>query len=373
MPLQLRILYVSRCLVEIETQPFPLHSHLSCVEYQHSCTSALHCVLIMDAHYPSQAKKKAAKKAAGGAEPAESAALTGPTESPTPAEPTPVDPPAEPTATVAKEEAGDDAEEGAAGPKSNKKKKKKKTAKKDEAPAPAAKKPTAALAAIKAAMEQKRLAEEEAKRREEEERQRIEEEERKAAEEERLKEEAKQRRKEKEKVYHYVCNFFKNLLLTFPKAKRELAKKEGRFLTKKQKEEKAAVEIRRKALLDSGVKIEGLQQQQNVESNGSSAPKKVVYGNRKKKSPAAVSTKDNAVPKVEEKVEAIPPPISEPVPLPTVESSGIKDDWEASEDEEDKAGDDISGVKDSWDASSDEDIVEKPVKPTTKGKFRVDL
>ena len=53
-----------------------------------------------------------------------------------------------------------------------------------------------------------------------------------------------------------------------------MAKKEGRLLTKKQKEQKAAAEIRRKALLASGVIIEGLQQADTP------APKKV--GARKK-------------------------------------------------------------------------------------------
>ena len=60
--------------------------------------------------------------------------------------------------------------------------------------------------------------------------------------------------------------------------KRELAKKEGRLLTKKQKEEKAAAERRRQALLASGVRIEGLQQPSGVGT-------KVKYGSRRKKEP----------------------------------------------------------------------------------------
>ena len=107
-------------------------------------------------------------------------------------------------AIAEKDEVDDNAKEGTAGAKSDKKKKKKKAAKKEDAPAPAAKKPTGALAALKAAMEQKRPAKEEAKRRAEEERGRIEEEGRKAEEEERLREEAKQKRKEKEKVGYFL-------------------------------------------------------------------------------------------------------------------------------------------------------------------------
>ncbi|KAG5221485.1 eukaryotic translation initiation factor [Salix suchowensis] len=123
-------------------------------------------------------------------------------------------------------------------------KKKKKAKKEEDAPAAAAAagKKKGGISALKALMEEKKRLEEEAKRREEEERLRIEEEERQAAEEERKKEEEKQRRKEKEK------------------AKREVARKEGRLLTKKQKEERAMAELRKKALLQSGVQIEGLQQ-----------------------------------------------------------------------------------------------------------------
>ena len=44
-----------------------------------------------------------------------------------------------------------------------------------------------------------------------------------------------------------------------PQAKREVAKKEGRLLTKKQKEEQRVAELRKQALLASGVQIEGLQ------------------------------------------------------------------------------------------------------------------
>lgn len=115
-------------------------------------------------------------------------------------------------------------------------------------------------------------------------------------------------------------------------------------------------EIRRKALLDSGVKIEGLQQQ-NASPNDSTAPKKVVYGSRKKKGPAAASTKEEPVTKVEEKAE-----VEVPQNAVTTENNDVGDDWEVSEDEEN------AGVKDSWDASTDEEPpVSEPAKPPPKG------
>ncbi|KAF8589995.1 hypothetical protein K439DRAFT_1628210 [Ramaria rubella] len=276
-------------------------------------------------------KEKAKKKAQAAAK--KTTASEG-LETPASVEPSLPQPQIE-TTVADKEEADEDADEGRGGGSKDKKKKKKKTAKKEEIPPPAAKKPTGALAALKAAMEQKRLLEEETKRREEEERRRIEEEERKAEEEERLKEEAKQRRKEKEK------------------AKREVLKKEGRLLTKKQKEEKAAAEIRRKALLESGVKIEGLQQTVRV-----AAPKKVVYGNRKKRGPAVAATKESSALLAEEV-------IVEPTEAPREEAASPKGDWEAGGDEEDTAEDRTEDVKDSWDASSGDETSE-PLKPNKK-------
>lgn len=191
-------------------------------------------------------------------------------------------------------------------------------------------------------MEEKKRLEEEARRLAEEERKRIEEEERRLEAEERKKEEEKQRRKEKEKL------------------KREIAKKEGRLLTKKQKEEKQMAEIRKQALLASGVQIEGLQQQSG---NGPPAPKKVVYGNRKKKGPGA----KDASPAPESRPRS--PELASPI-LPVAEEvkpdadEDLKSDWEASSDEETKAA---AGVKDSWDASSDDgEASPEPAKPNEK-------
>ncbi|KAJ3759492.1 hypothetical protein EV360DRAFT_82055 [Lentinula raphanica] len=231
---------------------------------------------------------------------------------------------------------------------SKNKKKKKKGKKEDDAPPPppppaTTKKKKGGISALKAMMEEKRRLEEEARRAEEEERKRIEEEERRAEEEAKRKEEEKQRKKEKEK------------------AKRELAKKEGRLLTKKQKEERAAAEMRKQALLASGVQIEGLQQ-------SSGAPKKVVYNNRKKKGPAGNGaspvpsrprTPESPVVQ-EEKLEPTPAP-APAEDLPTAKDAPTeapaKDDWDASTDEETQPTE--GGVKDSWDASSDEETEPK--------------
>ncbi|KAI9511278.1 hypothetical protein F5148DRAFT_1172355 [Russula earlei] len=232
----------------------------------------------------------------------------------------------------------DEGEEGEAvgGEGDKKKKKKKKKAKKDDepAPAPAKKKGAAGISALKAMMEEKKRLEEEARRKEEEERRRIEEEERRAEEEARQKEEEKQRKKEKEK------------------AKRELAKKEGRLLTKKQKEEQRAAEIRKQALLASGAQIEGLQQP--------TAPsRRPVYSNRKKGghakggSPAPDSVPQTPDPLPPKELALEPVPNHEPEPTPVVKSAqDVPDDWAASSEEENTP---VAEVKDAWDESSEAD------------------
>ena len=94
--------------------------------------------------------------------------------------------------------------------------------------------------------------------------------------------------------------------------------------------------------------VEGLQQQSNDK------PKKIIYGNRKKKGPAAATdstpTTRDPSPVRESTPPAPEPPSSPTEPVPTPE--GVKDDWDASSDDEPvKTG----GVKDAWDDSSDEE------------------
>ncbi|KAG8858050.1 hypothetical protein FRB91_010524 [Serendipita sp. 411] len=255
-------------------------------------------------------------------------------------------PPTDANASETKEK--EDDEDGGEADAAAKKKKKKKKAKKeddDEAPAPASapvattskKKAPAGIAALKAALEQKRLAEEEAKRKLEEERRRIEEEERLAAEAERKKEEERQRKKDKEK------------------AKKELARKEGRLLTDKQRKEKQLAEIRRQALIQAGAVVEGLAKK---DGEPSGAPKKVVYGKRQKgpgghaATASVASSSNQSTPRPPSPMKLPPEPLVEQNLAPQSEEK----DWDASSGEEGRTGggDDL---KDDWDASSDE---EKP-------------
>ncbi|KAF7967593.1 hypothetical protein HWV62_33719 [Athelia sp. TMB] len=257
-----------------------------------------------------------------------------------------------------KDEEAEEAE-GQEGAASKKKKKKKGKGGDEAAPAPAAAAPAAAggkkkggLGALKAMMEEKKRLEEEARAREEAERKRIEEEERHAEEEARKKEEERQRRKDKEK------------------AKKEQARKDGTLLTKKQKEEKLAAERRKEALLKSGVQIEGLQA-----PSGAPPAKKVVYGNRKKKGPAAVVAGSSAQASPAVVARALSPELTPEVTpqatpgaqaqtLPATNDDAaanedVKSDWDASSDEEAKAPPPAE-VKDDWDASSGDEEEKAP-------------
>lgn len=139
---------------------------------------------------------------------------------------------------------------------------------------PKSKKKNAMLAALEKQVEAQRAAEEARKKAEEEERKRIEEEERVAAEEERLREEARALKKERER------------------AKREELKREGKLLTKKQKEQLALQQKRAQQLRESGaVHIAGFE-----ENNGEAdkKPKKPVYGKKKGGKHADKKTEDEA-------------------------------------------------------------------------------
>lgn len=144
-----------------------------------------------------------------------------------------------------------------------------------------------------------------------------------------------------------------------------MAKKEGRLLTKKQKEDRAAAELRKQALLASGVHIEGLQQ-----SSAAPAQKKVVYGNRKKKpapgskgGPDAQAVSESPTPEVRSPVAESPslPPVS-PTPEPEEDT---KDSWDV-ESEVDETPGPADDVKSDWDASSGED--EKPAASSAPAK-----
>ncbi|KAE8325894.1 hypothetical protein BDV39DRAFT_206538 [Aspergillus sergii] len=235
------------------------------------------------------------------------------------------------------------------------------------APAPAAPEPTggkkkkipAHLAALQKQQEALR------KQREEEERllaeqQALEEERRRAEEEEEKKrEEARQRKKEKEKE------------------KKEQLRKEGKLLTKAQKEAKERNELRLKQMLAAGAgKVAGLEDQ-------GAEKKKPVYDNKKrqkKKGPAkqeedleAAAARAKAQREAEEerrKKEAEEKAKAEAEAAAAAASTAAGgeeselDDWEKAADAEDD-------VKDSWDAPTDEE--DNTGKPATNGANKTEL
>ncbi|WWD10373.1 hypothetical protein V865_008508 [Kwoniella europaea PYCC6329] len=274
-------------------------------------------------------KEKAKKKAQAAAKKA---------SVPTPAaeEPSPSAP--EPTAE-AEEDEGDEEAGGA----DKKKKKKKKPAAKAAEPAPAAakgKKVPAHIAAMQAAMEERKRMEEEARKAEEERLRQIEEEEKRLAEEEAKINEAKAAKKAKEKE------------------KQARAKAEGRALTPAQKREKAAAEARKQAMLASGMVVAGLQ-----DGAAPEAKKKVVYGNRKKQQKSTAKETATLPPEPASPAPAPVPVEKKPEPAPAKEES--EDDWDKSEDEVEKV---VAGVdklkveesEDDWDKSSDDEATPAP-------------
>ncbi|KAG4302787.1 hypothetical protein PCK1_000947 [Pneumocystis canis] len=122
------------------------------------------------------------------------------------------------------------------------------------------------IAALQKQMELRIQAEEQRRKQEEEERRIIEEEERKIQEEERRKQEIKSRKREREK------------------AKKELLKNQGKFLTKKQKEQQQIAQIKIQQLLAAGVRIEGLVANEKLESSSSGKSNRLIYDSKKKKS-----------------------------------------------------------------------------------------
>ena len=286
-----------------------------------------------------QAKKKAqaaAKKASGG----------GAAPSPAPAAAAAATPAAaaEPTAEAAGGEDDDEADEaGADGGAKNKKKKKKKAGAADKAPEPEKlKKLNPRMELLRLQMEARKAAEEEAARLQREHEEALAAEDRRLEEEEKAKEEARAVKKEKER------------------AKKEQLKKEGKLLTPKQKAEKAAAELRLKALMASGnLTVAGL----SKDAEAGEAPKKVSYASKKKeykkKGPAGSSAPASPAVGAESPASS-KPPSPEPPKVEPEEEDDVKDDWDASEPEEEKKVEEEEDVKDDWDASSSEEEKEEP-------------
>lgn len=155
------------------------------------------------------------------------------------------------------------------------------------------------------------------------------------------------------------------------KEKIEQLKKEGKYLTKAQKEAKAKNELRMKQMLESGgAKVAGLEE--TVEK------KKPVYDDRKKKKKSKAEEQkeqeareaEEAAKKLEElriaeeqaaAAEAEAQKAREEAEAKKAEETDSGDDWE-------KQADEMDGVKDSWDAPSDEDEDESPAKAAANGK-----
>ena len=205
-----------------------------------------------------------------------------------------------------------------------------------------------ALAALRKQQEALRRQQEEQEQLEAEQRARIEEEERLAAEEERKQAEARARKKEKEKE------------------KKEQLKKDGKLLTRAQKEAKERNELRMKQMLAAGGKVAGL------EDTGEK--KRPVYDNKKKKGtkkPSEGAKKEDEKGPLEDDIQV---PATEVEARRVREDDTVKveahaeditangtsdglDDWEAKADVQDN-------VKDSWDAPSDEEDQEQGARPT---------
>lgn len=142
------------------------------------------------------------------------------------------------------------------------------------------------------------------------------------------------------------------------KEKIEQLKKEGKFMTKQQKEEKARNERKLQQMLEAGIKVGGLE--------GDGEKKKVVYDNKKKKggkkNPAEIQAEEERAlaeaaerakreaEKAAAEAEAKAKAEAEAAEAAKKDQeSDLDDDWEvaAAEDEDD--------VKDSWDADTEEE------------------
>lgn len=231
-------------------------------------------------------------------------------------------------------------------------------------PSKGKKKLPGALAAIQKQQEALKKQQEEQARLAAEERARIEEEERLAAEEEKKKAEARARRKEREKE------------------KKEQLRKEGKLLTKAQKEQAQRDEIKREQMLAVGaIKVAGIDEPTDK--------KKPIYDNKRRKglkkqgdeearlAEEKAAAEAESLLKAEEeerqRIEAVEKAKAEAAAAEEAESDSLED-WDAIADDED--------VKDSWDAETDEEGIEatpktdklaKTSKPDRKSEEAVKL
>ncbi|CAO3699395.1 unnamed protein product [Rhizopus stolonifer] len=218
------------------------------------------------------------------------------------------------------------------------------------APAKGKKGKGAPVAALRKMIEAQRAAEEAERLKAEEERKRIEEEERKIAEEEKQREEARAAKKERERL------------------KKEQLRKEGKLLTKAQKEAQRIAQLRHQQLLESGmIRVQALEETDKK-------PKKVVYGNRKKKAPSKEEkerrereAEEKRLAEEKKKKDEEAKAAAAAAAAAAEEKEESDDDWEnaviSSDEEEKKEKKEESedDLKSDWDASSEDEEEKKPI------------
>lgn len=155
------------------------------------------------------------------------------------------------------------------------------------------------------------------------------------------------------------------------KEKIEQLKKEGKFLTKAQKEAKAKADLRLKQMVAAGAKVAGLEEP--VEK------KKPVYDDRKKKrkeaeaKAAEAKAAEEAARKAEELRIAEEQAAAAEAAAKKAEEDALAKKGEASDDElEDweAQADELEGVKDSWDAESEDEKPATAAKQDANGKAK---
>ncbi|EPX74704.1 translation initiation factor IF2 [Schizosaccharomyces octosporus yFS286] len=166
------------------------------------------------------------------------------------------------------------------------------------------------VAALQKMLEEKKAQEEEERRQIEEEERLAEEEKRLAEEEERQKEEAKEKKKEKDRK------------------KKEELKAQGKYISKKQKEQQAQAQRRLQQMLDSGVQVSGLSEK--------TKKSKPVYNNKKKSNKSGTSSLSSSG--IIEPAASVPEsparpeeskPVEETEKEKKEEDDAVFDDWEA--------------------------------------------
>ncbi|KAI9804709.1 MAG: hypothetical protein M1826_004856 [Phylliscum demangeonii] len=197
-----------------------------------------------------------------------------------------------------------------------------------------------ALAALQKQQEALRQQQEERSRLAAEEQALLEEEERVAAEAEKKREEARAAKKQKEKE------------------KKEQLKREGKFMTKAQKEAKERGELRMKQMLAAGGKVVGLEEgheRKRPVYDKKRRPKKDAEGLKKSEEQDEPEAEAGATP---EEVAAETEP-EQPEGDPAAASEGHPETDDETDEDAKAAADSLEDVKDSWDADTEDEKEER--------------